>query len=271
MDWKTMERHPLSADYPDITGTRWQRFVENIRTNGIVGGRRVTTLDGKVLDGWQLFRGCIEADVTPEFQSVPAGVAPETFVETVNDIRRHETQELLEARASRRRQRVVEAKQSGESNRIIAEREGVTETTIRNDVATLRAKGSHVSPPDAKVTDTLGRKQPAAKPPKPDHRCGNCKRKRLDGTSMPGCESCKEERKAAKSGKEPGDSEPKAPKSGKVLFDNRSVKDAIGKLTRLFNERAQKLGLQKSAGWTNVRGKMNELIAAWEAWQKESK
>lgn len=62
-------------------------------------------------------------------------------------------------------------------------------------------------------------------------------------------------------------------KNGAVVFDDTKVKDAIGKLARLFNERAQKLGQQKSKEWEDIRKNMDLLIASWDRWQlkKEKK
>ena len=50
-DWKSFERHPLSADYVNIDGEEWDKFVESLRLYGIVNDRRITMYEGKVLDG----------------------------------------------------------------------------------------------------------------------------------------------------------------------------------------------------------------------------
>lgn len=129
-NWKALERHPLSAEYPDILGRAWEQFVANLREHGIVGDRKVTLHDGMVIDGWQLYRGCLEAGIRPEFQPIPKGIDPEAFVETINDHRRHETQEQAMRRAEERRQRVAAARASGMSQRAIAEQEGVSQSQV---------------------------------------------------------------------------------------------------------------------------------------------
>lgn len=193
-DWKNLERHTLSADYPDIAGKAWERFLNNLKKNKIVNERKITLHEGKVLDGWQLFRGCVEIDLKPEFQVLPEGVDPVDFVETVQDHRRHETQDKAMSRANERRERVAHARMNGQSTRAIAEEEGVSESTIRHDLDVRTP--AHV--PDT-VTDSAGREQPSSKPKlpnasKPKVLCARCQRvgPRSD------CEACKELKKKPK-------------------------------------------------------------------------
>jgi hypothetical protein len=161
--WKELKRHPLSAEYPDLTGPAAERMLEGLKKHGILNDRRIVLHDGMVLDGWQFYQACIAANVKPETRNAPRGMTPEEYVELANDTRRHETQETRAARASARRERVAEAKAAGKSNRQIADEERVAESTIRSDVEALRAQGAHVDPPMGQVTDTQGRKQPAKK------------------------------------------------------------------------------------------------------------
>jgi hypothetical protein len=92
-DWEALERHPLSAQYPDLSGRAFKQLVQNLKEHGLVGRRKLTLYEGKVLDGWQLLRACRTAGVQPEFQPLPEGISAEAYVGTVNDHRRHETQE----------------------------------------------------------------------------------------------------------------------------------------------------------------------------------
>ncbi len=133
--WKKFSRHPLSAEYADIAGEPWTAFVEDVRKHGILNKRKITLYEGKVLDGWQLQRACVEANVRPEYQNLPKGVTPEEFVRIVNDRRRHESNEQALCRAVLRRERVAAAREQGESIRTIAEKEGVSHKTIQNDLA----------------------------------------------------------------------------------------------------------------------------------------
>jgi hypothetical protein len=162
-NWKTLERHPLSADYVNIDGPAWDAFVGSLRVNGILNDRRITLYEGKVLDGWQLLRGCIEADITPKFQQLPEGVDPETFVEVMNDRRRHEDAETLRRRAQARRERVAAARAEGMSQRAIAEQEGVSQTQVQRDLGAVTDTGVSVDPPGGTITGIDGKKRKASK------------------------------------------------------------------------------------------------------------
>ncbi len=131
--WKQLERHPLSAEYPDLDGETAGRMRESVK-KGILHGRKVTLLDDKVLDGWQFYRACIDANSKPAFQPLPKGWTPEEYVEAVNDTRRQESRQTIEARLCRRRQRVAEARQNGESIRAISDAEGVSVATVQRDL-----------------------------------------------------------------------------------------------------------------------------------------
>jgi hypothetical protein len=158
-DWRSLERHPLSAQYPDIIGRAWELYVQNLKENGIVGRRKITLYEGKVLDGWQLYRACLEVGIEPEFQELPEGISAEDYVETINDHRRHETQEQALQRAEARCQRVAAAWLDGQSLRAIAEDEDVSVTTVRND---LDRSGVQGCTPE-KTTDPEGGIDPGDK------------------------------------------------------------------------------------------------------------
>jgi hypothetical protein len=132
-NWKELKRHPLSAEYPDLNGIAWERFLDRIETSGL-SGRKITIHDGMVLDGWQLQRACVELNKKPKYDKVPMGWTAEAFVEAANDNRRHETQEQVIRRVEERRARVIEKRQQGMSLRAIAKEENVSEATVRNDV-----------------------------------------------------------------------------------------------------------------------------------------
>src|SRR5436309_2749210 len=102
--WKTYERHPISSKYPDLAGRAWEDSVENMREKG-QGSRKVTLYEGKVLDGWQFYRACLELDQKPKFDKYE-GTDPQGFVDTMNDLRRHEPPDMQEQRRAERRERV---------------------------------------------------------------------------------------------------------------------------------------------------------------------
>lgn len=162
-DWKKLERHPLSAEYPNISGTEWESFKLGVKNNGIVNQRKIILYQGKILDGWQLFRACVELNVQPDFDPLPEGTNPETFVKVVNDHRRHEDQATMRRRAEERRERIAGRRQAGESIRTIAENEGVSSTTVKNDLDNPRC--SPCTP--EKVTGKDGKEYNASKVTQP--------------------------------------------------------------------------------------------------------
>lgn len=244
-----LERHPLSAEYPDITGRTWERYVANLREHGIVGDRKVTLCEGKVIDGWQLYRACLEAHIEPSFAELD-GIEPARFVETMNDLRRHETQEQAMRRADARREAIVADRRDGKSLRAIAEEHGVSESQVRRDIeAASTAPGGAVEPEGGKVTGKDGRtrtaapakKDPApvdATPEKPPSLfCGRCQRV----GPVKDCPQCADVRNA-KPEREPGDdseadAQAKAtdkakPKPGSELFDWRAYEASFGQVAR---------------------------------------
>lgn len=200
-NWRALERHPLSAEYADITGRAWAMYVTNLGKFGIVDGRKIVIYEGKVIDGWQLFRACLAANVVPEFRQLKLqdNMTAEEWVETVQDHRRHETQEKAMKRADDRRERVAKARAEGKSLRTIAEEEGVSQETVRND---LKTPGVNPLTPDEKPHEIQGADGKSYFLPetKPEPvLCDRCKRdKRVGNVMVKGCKDCKELRKPAK-------------------------------------------------------------------------
>jgi Homeodomain-like domain len=160
-----LERHPLSQEYPNLSGRAWERLVQNLKQNGIVGNRKIILHEGKIVDGWQLQRSCVEADIKPNYESLklPEGMTLEEYVETVNDLRRHETQEQAMKRAEDRRQRVIAARASGLSQRAIAEQEGISQRQIRRDLEDSGESGDSPELANGRVQGRDGKLYPASK------------------------------------------------------------------------------------------------------------
>jgi hypothetical protein len=255
--WKTLERHQLSKRYPDLKGQAWKDFLQNFRECGVLD-RSVVIYEGMVLDGWQFYRACLECDLKPKFINLPKGMDPEVFVETKNDHRRHEGEEAAGKRIAERRERVAAAREAGKSLRAIADHEDIAVSTVQEDLekeSTVR--GGTVVPSDGKVTGQDGRVRTATPAQPQQILCDRCQRTG-PVKDCPNCEKArnKPQRTAQK-------------KSGSIKFDDRKITDMIGKLARLFNDRAQALGLQKSKGWADIREKMDHLISAFDRWQLE--
>jgi len=100
--WQQLLRHPLSKQYEDLKGLIWEQYVAGLKEHGIIGARKIILHDGMVLDGWQLQRACVEVGVKPMYAGLPPKLTPEEYVQTANDLRRHETQEAAEARIAAR-------------------------------------------------------------------------------------------------------------------------------------------------------------------------
>lgn len=61
----------------------------------------------------------------------------------------------------------------------------------------------------------------------------------------------------------------KPPKNGSVKFDDRIIAKKIGELVRLFNDRANALGLQRSKGFADLLERCDHLETSWNRWQLE--
>lgn len=165
--WRRVQRHPESAAYADITGREWEDYLANLRVNGIENGRKVMIFEGKVADGWQLYRACIACNVKPTFAAVvlKKGQTINEWVATVNDRRRHESPEQLMHRAEMRRERVAAARAEGQSTRTIAEAEGVSQQTVLRDLEQATDTGVSVEPQGGKVIGKDGKERPAHQDP----------------------------------------------------------------------------------------------------------
>lgn len=153
-DWKKLVRHPLSAEYRDINGADWTRFLNKFKKVKFLTSHPIVLHENMVLDGWQRLRACIALDIVPEFTTLGEGISPRDFVEAMNDERRHESA----AEREERRNRIAKAREEGKSIRTIAEEEGVSKSTVARDLD----KTSTVPP--GTVAGKDGRQYTTAKP-----------------------------------------------------------------------------------------------------------
>lgn len=242
--WKHLKRHPLSAEYRDITGPAWFRFCQRLKSIGFLARFPIILLDGEVLDGWQRLRGCIETNVEPTFEKLADGVDPEEYVEAVNDERRHETSDERQERI----ERIAERRKAGESLRTIAEAEGISEAQTRRDLEAAISGAPGGGAPEIetkeeppKVTGRDGKKydakKPANAPPTPDGPPANDKKK---------------------------------PKAGKPsrMFDEKKFEAAYGSLTRVIDERGNAMG--KGPHHRNCQELLGQFIKEYSLWKKET-
>ena len=81
-----MERHQLSAAFPDMPDEDFQELLESIKTFG--QREPITIHEGKILDGWHRFRACQELEISP-MTTEYEGDDPVAFVIDLNLHRRH--------------------------------------------------------------------------------------------------------------------------------------------------------------------------------------
>lgn len=160
---KQYEFHPLAQRYPLLEGMAFEDLCSDIRANGL--DKPITLYQGKILDGRNRYRACLEVGLPPRFEAYK-GDDPEAFVETQNDYRRHESMERLMQRREERIQRVARKRREGKSTRQIATEEGISESQVRRD---LDASGAPPGAPENENGTTTGRdgkKYPAKQPPR---------------------------------------------------------------------------------------------------------
>jgi hypothetical protein len=81
-----MERHQLSAAFPDMPDEDFQDLLESIKAHG--QREPITTYENKILDGWHRFRACSELDINPTYHEFD-GKDPVSYVMDLNLHRRH--------------------------------------------------------------------------------------------------------------------------------------------------------------------------------------
>ena len=62
------ERHPISADFPQLEGDRFQLLVESMRRRGYDPQEPITLYEGKILDGWNRQRAAAIVGIDPVYQ-----------------------------------------------------------------------------------------------------------------------------------------------------------------------------------------------------------
>lgn len=217
------ERHPLSAEYEDISGEAWLRFSDGVKE--AYNGRPVILYQGKVLDGWQLYRACVLHGIKPGFYDFDGNeMEAERFVEQNNDNRRHIPLDKQQQYANERRNRVAKLRASGMSVRAIAKKTGASRTTTQRDLETLDGPGGTPDPPEVIGEDGKpykprgkrksgggGGKRKSGKGPKPPKLCRRCKR-----VGAPSCDDC---RRKALEYKEAVESLKPPPQTGSLDFE----------------------------------------------------
>lgn len=101
-----LEFHPVAEIFPLIEGQEYQQLVDDVRTHGL---REPITLhpDGRIFDGRNRYRACVEAGVDPRTEKWAGDGDPLPFIISRNVHRRHLTESqraLVAARIADMRQ-----------------------------------------------------------------------------------------------------------------------------------------------------------------------
>ncbi len=154
--WRTLERHPLSAEYEDLTGQAWKNFLDKFKDLGFDPRKPIILAPDeddddrmKVGDGWQRQRACCELGIRPVYGYVPRGMTLEQLIGRDNDARRHESDTQREKRLEGRRARVSEAVKEGKPMREIAKDEGISASTVHKDAKATRTPSPRKPQPPA--------------------------------------------------------------------------------------------------------------------------
>ena len=83
-----MEFHDVAALFPMMNAEEFHGLVADIKANGL--REDIWLYEGKILDGRNRYRACLEAGVAPRYRTY-TGDAPTSFVLSLNLHRRHLT------------------------------------------------------------------------------------------------------------------------------------------------------------------------------------
>lgn len=130
-----MEFHPLCVKYPMMPKVELERIECDMKKNGFDNRFPIILFQDKILDGRNRYIASSNAEVEPiyvEFEGSQSEA--EQLVVRANEDRRHLNQEWMIANRKERVERIAEARANGQSIRTIAENEGVSHTTVKNDI-----------------------------------------------------------------------------------------------------------------------------------------
>lgn len=183
-----------------------------------------------------------------------------------NQVARRNLGDAAEAEVSARMAQAIALRINGQSTRAIAEELGVSQTTVRSDLAKATEQGGcSVEPPDGKVTGLDGKKRDAST----SLFCDRCKR---TGPSKdcPKCAAIQE-----KAGRKPkAKPAPKPPKSGSEIFDWKGFETHLGHVCRgpdaVKKAYAGKNfpGEGQSQEYADCMKALDQFTETWSKWRK---
>ena len=224
---------------------------------GILKGERY------LIDGHNTLKICEREEIKPPTPREFHFESREEILEWIGEhqhSRRNLSVEAKHAERVKRRDRVMAMRQAGESNRAIAEKENISEKTVRHDVAVSSAppsaprnddtsrQGADPSAPSKvpdtpKVTGKDGKQYPAAKQKILCVHCQTLVRKSLALPTR--CEECSELNRTKRSGQTTRPPRPR--KNGQILPDYKKEFEAhYGPLVRIFDAMRKELDCRET-------------------------
>ena len=89
---KAFEIHPVSEIFPAMTPEEFQRLVESIKDHGLNDPIALSS-DGRIVDGKERYRACLEAGVEPRFKTLPEDTDLLSYAMDMNIHRQHLTED----------------------------------------------------------------------------------------------------------------------------------------------------------------------------------
>jgi hypothetical protein len=83
----TIQVHPISEYFPLLRGTEYDELREHVKEHGLL--EPIVLFEGKILDGRNRYRACLDTGTEPRFKQFPEGQDPWAWVWGENATRRH--------------------------------------------------------------------------------------------------------------------------------------------------------------------------------------
>lgn len=130
------EFHPVAEIFSLIEGPEFQGLVEDIQENGLL--EEIELFDGKIIDGRNRYRACIEADIEPKFSKWEGEEKNLISYIISKNLRRRQLNESQKALVGAKMKPVFEAKakeRQGSRKDISADRRGSSNRKSSEEIA----------------------------------------------------------------------------------------------------------------------------------------
>jgi hypothetical protein len=256
--WRKFEQHPLGKEYDEVLGDEFEEWLEDFKLYGNIDNRPIMLYQGKILDGWNLYRCHLECDVKPTFRVLNARIPPEKFIAIKNDHRRHETRERIHRRAEARLEKLAEMAKEGASLRTMAEAAKVSTAQVQRDLAKLPgATGGAPGPRAPKTVGKDGKKYESAAVINSVF-CPRCTR---IGKPVKDCKACDDARTDARYNKNHRDTTARA-------FDWRGVDKRLEAIANLPDEIGNHFNVKHTTECKGLARLLDETFKLLTEWRK---